>query len=65
MTALDLAAVAASPHFREHADLSALAAFEPPAHEPVELARIAEDETATLNDRSPRARCSGWPVTRA
>jgi formylglycine-generating enzyme required for sulfatase activity len=51
MTALDLAAVAASPHFREHADLSALAAFEPPAHEPVELARIAEDETATLNDR--------------
>jgi toxoflavin biosynthesis protein ToxD len=51
VTALDLAAVAASPHFREHADLTDLPDLKLPPCDPAELALIAEDETASLDER--------------
>lgn len=53
MTAIDLAAVAESPHFREHAPLTGL----PPVAaglgttDPAALARLAEDASAALRER--------------
>jgi formylglycine-generating enzyme required for sulfatase activity len=51
MTAVELAQVAASPHFREHAPLTGLSTFDLPARDPAVLARLAEDESATLRER--------------